>query len=361
MLPALFLTIKTPLNYNKRIHIIQHILTQKICETGKENQTKRDDFTVKMNLMGKLDIRISQLCFGTLPMGPLQAGIPMNEGVALLRKAFENGVNFYDTAELYGTYSYLKEAFAKENDVVIATKSTAETYADMEKSIFDALEGLGRETIDIFHLHAARAKREVFIEREGALQCLVDYRDKGLIRTVGISTHAVDVVEEAATYEDIDIVFPIVNLDGLGILRGNLQDMLKAVQTVHQAGKGLYAMKALGGGHYLERLLDAIEFTRNLREMDAVSVGMVRKEELDVHLHLFNDRSVPQGLIEKCLAREKKKVVVLGYCRQCYRCVETCPSGAIHMGEKKPEVDQETCLRCGYCLPGCPEFNLRFA
>ncbi len=311
--------------------------------------------------MGKLDIRISQLCFGTLPMGPLQAGIPLNEGVRILHKALENGINFYDTAELYGTYPYLKNAFEKEKDVVIATKSTAETYPAMEKSLFDALEALGRETIDIFHLHAARAKREVFQEREGALQCLLDYRDKGLIRTIGISTHAVDVVQEAAVHDAIDIVFPIVNLDGLGILRGTLSDMLKAVQAVHQTGKGLYAMKALGGGHYLDRFLDAIEFVRNLREMDSVAVGIVREIELDVHVSIFNELPVSQEMLTQCLDRKKKKVVVLGYCRRCHRCVETCPSGAIRMGEKKPEVDQHTCLTCGYCLPGCPEFNLRFA
>jgi len=91
----------------------------------------------------------------------------------------------------------------------------------MEQSIKYALTSLNRTDIDIFLLHAARVTPSVFEERAGALQCLKDYKTKGVIRAIGISTHVVGVVRRAAEIKEIDIIFPIINKIGLGIVGGN--------------------------------------------------------------------------------------------------------------------------------------------
>ena len=66
-------------------------------------------------------------------------------------------------------------------------------------------------------------------------------------------------------------------------------------------------------------------------------------------------------LLNQCLDRKQKKPVILNNCRKCRLCSETCPSGAITMGSDRPSINMEKCLACGYCLPVCPEFNIRFA
>ena len=316
---------------------------------------------MKKNRMGKLDLRVSEFCFGTLPMGPLQANIPLNDGIRLIHKALDNGINFFDTAESYQTYSFLREALAKNSEAIIATKSTAVSYEDMEQSIMKARQELDRSIIDIFHFHAARATTKVFEERKGAYECLREYRRKGIIRAVGISTHAVDVVEKAAEEPDIDVIFPIINIDGMGIIRGNTTTMIKATQKAYQRGKGIYAMKVLAGGHCINRIFDAIEFVRNIREISSIAIGVVRDVELDFHLLHFNQQPIPKEIFNQCLDRKQKKPIVLNFCRKCRQCIETCPSGAITMGPDKPSINLEKCLACGYCLPVCPEFNLRFA
>lgn len=137
---------------------------------------------MKINRMGKLDLLVTEFCIGALPMGPLQANIPIDHGAHLIRKAWDNGVNFFDTAEIYQTYPYLQKALADRPEAIIATKSTVSTYEEMEKSINKAQQELGRSMINIFHLHAARSTPAVFEERKGALECLKDYKKKELFK-----------------------------------------------------------------------------------------------------------------------------------------------------------------------------------
>ena len=322
----------------------------------------KDDERYEKTRLGKLDLGVTEFCFGTLPMGPLQANISRSEGIHLIRKAWENGVNFFDTAQSYGSYPYLREALSNCPEAIISTKSTATSYEEMEKSINKALNELDRSPIDIFHLHAARATPAVFEERKGAFECLKEYRRRGIIQGVGISTPAIDVVEKAADEPDIDVILPIINIDGMGIIRGKTTTMIKAIRKAYHRGKGIYAMKVLAGGHCINRIFDAVEFVRNIREISSIAIGVVREVELDFHLLFFHQQPIPKEFITQCLDRKQKKPVVLNFFRKCQLGVETCPSGAIMMmGSDKPIINLDKCLACGYCLPVCPEFNLRFA
>ena len=76
----------------------------------------------------------------------------------------------------------------------------------------------------------------------------MDSKAKGIIRAVGISTHSVSAVRAAIEVSEIDVIFPIINIEGLGILHGTKADMEQAIRQASQKGKGVYAMKALGGG-----------------------------------------------------------------------------------------------------------------
>ena len=104
--------------------------------------------------LGRTGIRVSRLCFGSLTMGPLQRGLSPAAGAALLRVAFDLGVNFVDTAELYGTYPHIALAVKGIRDrVVVATKSYAHTREGMERSLENALRALGTHYVDVFLLH----------------------------------------------------------------------------------------------------------------------------------------------------------------------------------------------------------------
>ncbi|MHB1651273.1 MAG: aldo/keto reductase [Desulfitobacteriaceae bacterium] len=314
---------------------------------------------MQKKVLGGTGIEVTELCFGVLPMGPLQAKIPTEEGAEVILSALNQGVNFLDTAQAYLTYPYIKEALASfSGEVVIATKSAAESYEAMEQAIKEALAGLGREYIDIFHLHAAKVTPAVFEERAGALRCLQDYKTKGIVRAIGISTHVVEVVALAAEQKEIDIVFPIINKLGMGIVGGTVEEMIGAIGKAYKAGKGLYAMKALAGGHLINELKESFDFVRRIEGISSVAVGMIRPEELTVNLKLFRDEEVaPEFLPQK--ATIEKKLFVSRFCKGCGTCVEVCPNNALSLRDGQAVVNHDSCLLCGYCNPVCPEFALR--
>lgn len=310
--------------------------------------------------LGQTQLEVSEMCFGVLPMGPLQAQISEQVGGELILAALRQGVNFIDTAETYKTYSHIRKALDQfDGEVIIATKSPAHTYLEMEDSIEFALKSLGREQIDIFLLHAARVTPAVFEERAGAFQCLVDYKEKGIIKAIGISTHVVPVVRRAAEISDVDIIFPIVNKLGMGIVDGGLEDMLEAIRKAHKAGKGLYGMKALAGGHLITEFKEAFDFVRQIPELSSIAVGMVKREELEINLKVFNDEELPLSFTDGNLKDSKSLHILTSICKGCGTCVETCPNAALALVDGKAQVDRDSCILCGYCNPVCPEFALR--
>jgi aryl-alcohol dehydrogenase-like predicted oxidoreductase len=314
---------------------------------------------MKKYSLGKTGIKVTELCFGALPMGPLQANIPVEKGATLIRAALERGINFIDTAEAYKTYPYIRKALEGYNDeVIIATKSSAKTYKKMEQSIEDALVSLDRTYIDIFLLHAARFTPSVFEEGAEALQCLNDYKAKGTIRAIGISTHVIGIVKRATEIEEIDIIFPIINKLGMGILGGRVNDMIKAISEAHKAGKGLYAMKALAGGHLIDQLEESFNFVRNIKGISSTAVGMVNQEELELNLRIFNDEKIPRELLTQ-KNKPSKRLFILSLCKGCGTCVKTCPNNALSLENGKAVVDHKLCILCGYCNPVCPEFAIR--
>ncbi|MGB2783253.1 MAG: aldo/keto reductase [Atribacterota bacterium] len=314
---------------------------------------------MKKYSLGKTGIKVTEMCFGALPIGPLQANISVEEGAKLIRAALERGINFIDTAEAYKTYPHIKKALeGHHGEVIIATKSSAKTYKKMEQSIKDALESLGRTYLDIFLLHAARVTPSVFEERAGALKCLNEYKSKGIIRAIGISTHAVGIVKRATEIKEIDIIFPIINKLGMGIIDGSVDDMVKAISEADKAGKGLYAMKALAGGHLIDQLEESFNFVRNIRGIGSIAVGMVNQEELELNLKIFNGEDVSQELLTHKI-KPGKRLFILSFCKGCGTCVNTCPNNALSLENGKAVVDHKLCILCGYCNPACPEFAIR--
>ena len=314
---------------------------------------------MKKYSLGKTGIKVTELCFGALPIGPLQANISVEEGAKLIRAALERGINFIDTAEAYKTYPYIRKALEGYNkEVIITTKSSAKTYKKMEQSIKDALESLNRAYIDIFLLHAARVTSSIFEERAGAFQCLQDYKARGVIRAIGISTHAIRIVRQAAEIKEIDIIFPIINKIGMGIIGGSVNDMVKAISVAHKAGKGLYAMKALAGGHLIDQLEESFNFVRNIEGISSVAVGMVNQEELELNLKIFNDEDISKELLTQKI-KPTKKLFISFFCKGCGNCVKACPNNALSLENGKAVVDHKLCILCGYCNPVCPEFAIR--
>ena len=90
--------------------------------------------SLKRVKLGRSGIDVTELCFGTLVLGRLQADLEPEEGAQSVRRALELGVNFIDTAKGYKTYEHTRLGIEGFDDVVIASKSPVpETFDEYEK------------------------------------------------------------------------------------------------------------------------------------------------------------------------------------------------------------------------------------
>ncbi len=313
--------------------------------------------------LGRTGIKVSELCFGALPMGPLQKKIAPETGAEIILQALNGGVNFIDTAQLYQTYEPIRQALQQaETRPIIASKSMALKAPEMEAAIEECLRELKIDYIDIFHLHAARVPEgeDVFKIRAAAWQVMLDYKKKGLIKAVGISTHSVPAVRLAATNSEVDIVFPIINKTGTGILHGSTEEMIEAIKRCQVQDKGIYLMKALGGGCLVNDYHSALSFVRDHFDLP-VAMGMVNHAEVEYNLAYFNANPQARAQLPVPIAESKCFQVVEFLCKNCGECIENCPNLAIARPEteSKPVINPDLCLRCGYCVGFCPQFAIR--
>ena len=311
-------------------------------------------------IMGRTGLEVSELCFGTLPIGPLQKNVAIEDAADIISYGLKAGINFIDTAQAYKTYPHICLAIKKSQKLpIISTKSSAKTYEDMCAAIEQALQELGVDKLDIFLLHAARVNNKVLEERKSPLKCLLDYREKGVINAVGISTHVVEVVNIAARNPEIDVVFPILNYLGMGILGGTRDEMENAINECHKNNKGVFMMKVLAGGNLVNNYITSMNYITSFSSgRFPIAIGMLNKSEVDMNISYLNNEDIPSAMVDSAVLN-KRFVIMKGQCIKCKKCVEVCHSSAITVNDAPAEINEAKCLKCGYCVAECPQFAIR--
>lgn len=308
--------------------------------------------------LGRTSILVSRLCFGLLTMSRLQLDLDPMAGARLLRKALDVGVNFIDTAVLYDTDDVLREFLSSvtREEVVIASKSYDFEYGAMERTVAEVLSSLRTDYLDLFLLHEQES-RLTLRGHVRALDCLQDLKRKGLVRAVGVSTHYVDVVRACALHPSIDVVHPIYNWKGIGILDGTAEDMREAIEYARDMGKGIYCMKALGGGHLAADSARSLRHVMDCEAVDSVAVGIASEQELELNIAICEGQEIDDAAVAELACR--KALHVADWCEGCGKCAARCDHGAVSIVDGKATVDHASCVVCGYCASVCPSFCLK--
>ncbi|MDO8685668.1 MAG: aldo/keto reductase [Clostridiales bacterium] len=326
------------------------------------------------SLLGDTGISVSRLCFGALVIGPLQAGMTPDDGAGIIFEAFCYGVNFIDTAEIYGTYPHVRTAvkllkeFEDKNrsaecfslcggkQLVIASKSYAYNEAGARLSLEKALKEMGLETIDMFLMHEQESSYTLKGHRE-AFEFYLKAKNDGLIKAVGVSTHNVEVVEICAEMPEIDVIHPIINRSGIG-MGGKPEAMLTAVAKAYGNGKGIYGMKALGGGNLVRNAKENLEFVFGLPFVHSIAVGMKTINEVRMNALIASGHKLPLS-IEEAVRSEPKKLHIEYWCTGCGKCTTRCKQGALYLQDGRAVCIGEKCLLCGYCGTSCEAFAIK--
>jgi len=311
---------------------------------------------MKKNELGNTGIYVSTIGFGVLTIGENQLNLPLQEGAELIRYGMEKGINFFDTAQYYKTYPYLREALKSTNfDPVICTKCLDTSASAMNDAIEEARTQLDRDVIDIFLLHEVRNHPD-FQNRSDAWEALQNAKNKGIVKAIGISTHHVDVMEQMVENHSCDVLFPLINIEGLGIRKGDhfgdRNEMVDAIRRNHKNGKGIFSMKAFGGGNLVQSYTKCLDYVTNISSITSVMIGFGRKAEIDRAIDYTNG-NLPADYMPDIT--NKKIMIDPGDCEGCQNCLFRCPNHAISMNAFGiAEIDQHICLKCGYCAPVCP-------
>ncbi|ADY56241.1 aldo/keto reductase [Syntrophobotulus glycolicus DSM 8271] len=309
---------------------------------------------IKLGLLGP---EVSEICFGSLAVSPLQGRVSMSEGTEVLRYAVASGIDWVDTAEIYDNYEQIAPVLKENHHVRVVSKSYAVTAEQMDKSIEKARRALGRDMIDFFLLHEQESGLTLKGHAE-AWDALRKAKEKGIVNYIGISTHAVRGVRDGALQPGLDIIHPLINYAGLGIIDGTLAEMLAALNFASSLGIGIYAMKVFGGGHLGTDPVKALRFIQKLPTVQAMALGMSSKAEIDYNLMVLAGKE-PCPELARSISTIKRKLYIADWCQGCGQCVEKCSQKALYLKKNIAEVIRERCILCGYCGRSCPHFCLK--
>lgn len=305
--------------------------------------------TLQLASLGPLTV--SRLGFGTLSLSPLQSSLAADQGAELLCYAWHKGINFWDTAQIYENYPVLRAAIKRlPAQPVIASKTYAYTAEAAEAAVNEARRELGIDVLDMMMLHEQTAL--TLPGHQEALDWLANAREKGIIRAVGVSTHSVACVLAAAEFPEIDVIHPLYNLQGVGIHDGSPAHMAAAIAAAKARGKGIYAMKVLGGGTLYRRAQEAIGHALSQPWLDSAVIGMSTTAEIDYNVALFEGHAPDADAIRQVGGRSRR-LYRADWCEGCGKCVQACGQGALFLKDGKVWVKPELCVLCGYCSRQC--------
>lgn len=307
--------------------------------------------------LGKTPYTVSRICFGALTIGPLGACLPVEEGAGIIRRGLEQGINFIDTAECYGTYPHIRRALKGwHRPVIIASKSYTKSEAGLWQAVEAARKALDRDMVEIFLLHEIPSAEDLLSQRP-----LLDYLHKlkaqGRIGAVGISTHHAGVAALCAQLEEIEVLHPLINKAGIGINGGSREEMEAALIQAHRRGIGIYGMKSMGGGSLMLQAREMQQWALSRPYLHSVAMGMKDKAEVATNIGWYKGENPPEAEEVKLLRRQ----LVFDACLGCGTCCRACSQKALVLENNYAVWQEERCIYCGYCIPACPHFFISFA
>lgn len=309
--------------------------------------------------LGRTEIIVGKNSFGALPV----QRVDMDGACRLLRKAYDHGIRYFDTARAYSdSEEKLGRALSdvREN-IVISTKTTASTVEDFWAQLHTSLEKLRTDYIDIYQFH-----NPAFCPRPddgtGLYEAMLEAKAHGMIRHIGITNHRLPVAEEAVLsglYETLQ--FPFSYLAS--------EKEIALVRLCEEHDVGFICMKALAGG-LITRSDAAYAY---LAQYPVVPIwGIQRESELDEFLSYNDAPPVMTDEIRDFIAKERTELVG-EFCRGCGYCMP-CPAGieintcarmslllrrsptAGHLSAQGQAMMKkiEGCLHCNRCKSKCP-------
>lgn len=310
--------------------------------------------------LGSTGIRVNKNGFGALPIQRVEK----SAAVKILRRAFDNGITYFDSARDYSdSEEKLGAAFHGIRDkLFIATKTHMTNVKGFWENLETSLRLLQTDYIDVYQFHNVPFCPKPD-DGSGVYEAMLEAKKQGKIRHIGITNHRLKVAHEAidsGLYETLQFPFNYLATD---------QDT-QLVADCKKADMGFVAMKSLSGG-LITNSAAAYCFAAGYDNVLPIW-GIQRENELDEFISYVRQPPVMTPELQQIIDHDRRQLSGT-FCRGCGYCMP-CPQGieinncarmslllrrapsAVYLSEEWREKMKkiETCLHCHHCSKRCP-------
>jgi len=310
--------------------------------------------------LGRTGLTVTRTAFGVLPIQRVE----MPEASRILRRAYEGGITFYDTARAYSdSEEKIGTALADvRDDIVIATKSGATTRKGLLADLETSLRNLRTDHVDLLQLHNPATLPDPD-DPDSSYAGMIEARDKGMIRFLGITNHRRERAEEAIASGLYDTLqFPLCMISS--------PEDLALIKACRDADVGLIAMKALSGG-LITNARAAFAFLWQFENVVPIW-GIQRLSELEEFLVLdaappVCDEAMLAEIAVDCDALQEDFCRACGYCLPCPAEIPIPMAARMSLLLRRMPPERflgeewaanmarvEDCIDCGHCRDHCP-------
>ena len=310
--------------------------------------------------LGRTELYVTKTAFGALPIQRISKA----DAVKLVRRAFDAGINYFDTANMYtDSEEKLGEALHDvRQQVVISTKSAGQDKKTVQAHIEQSLRSLRTDYIDLFQFHNPAVLPDIN-DPDGIFSVVLEAQKKGYIRHIGITNHRLGVAQAAIASGNFETLqFPFCHLA--------TEKDLELVELCKQADMGFIAMKGLSGG-LLNNAAACFAFMQQYPTVVPIW-GIQHEWELDQWLALAADPPALTPELQAVIDHDRQELAG-DFCRSCGYCLP-CAAGIdipqaarmsalLRRAPYKPYLsDQwrekmhqiENCVHCDACKSRCP-------
>jgi len=322
---------------------------------------------MKMKLLGNTGMEVSVVGLGGIPIQRLS----QEEATKIILECKNNGINFIDTARAYTvSEEYIGNALKEvgRESFYIATKAMSFTYEEMKASIALSLKTMDIDYIDLYQVHntSKMEQLDLVLSENGALKALVEAKEAGLIKHIGITGHIREILMKAIEHDEFETIqFPFNPVESQGT---------ELFEKALKKGLGTIAMKPIAGGAFSKPELSM----KYIVNSGLVTIAIPGMDSVEQVVKNATNGSNTTPLTESEVEEINKEIKELGnnFCRRCGYC-KPCPEGIdipnvfvfegyvtrynlSDFGRARYAnlpVKADACVRCGKCERKCP-YNL---
>jgi 1-deoxyxylulose-5-phosphate synthase len=243
--------------------------------------------------LGETGMSVPRLALGTGSYGWKKTSAQKKMGedkfVQMSQYAYDRGVKFFETADMYGTHEFVGKAMKKvgRENVTLLTKIMVYEHQDwykpepFQKSIDRFRKELDTDYIDILLLHCM-VNNEWPDEYKRYMDDYSEAKQKGIIKKVGLSCHDFGALKIAAENPWADVLLARINYDGAK-MDGKPQDVMPVLKRAKENGKGIIGMKIFGCGDLTreDQRQKSLEYVIKSKNVDCMTIGMDNIAQID--------------------------------------------------------------------------------